>query len=159
MVMQMWNTRFVSWFITVQQVVQALTSRGIDITFGYTKWRNLAFALAKEVGVDLSEVFAKLAKSPADTFSDKLDLDDLPLFLHPIWEHHTDPADLDKMLLGTLNAVSGIIPSSVFGMYDKRVVYAPCYCIVFGLCVHRSFLPTVHLLQSIALWRPMADLE
>ena len=199
----------------VQQVVQALTSRGIDITAGYTNWRNLAFALAdglgeggrsyfhelsrlnadynyaesdkqytaclqgrgsgitiktffamaKEVGVDLSEVFAtfaklpngknrekegkmgffddfgdilpngkmaKVAKSPTDTFSDKLDVDDLPLFLHPIWEHHTDPADRDKMLLGTLNAVSGIIPSSVFGMYDKRVVYAPCYCIVFG---------------------------
>ena len=199
----------------VQQVVQALTSRGIDITVGYENWRNLAFALAdglgesgrshfhalsslhadynytecdkqytaclhgrgsgitiktffamaKEAGVDLSEVFAtfaklpngknrekeekigvfddfgyilpngkmaKVAKSPTDTFSDKLDVNDLPLFLHPIWEHHTDPADRDKMLLGTLNAVSGIIPPSVFGMYDKRVVYAPCYCIVFG---------------------------
>ncbi|MCI6874889.1 MAG: DUF3987 domain-containing protein [Parabacteroides sp.] len=199
----------------VQQVVQALTSRGIDITVGYANWRNLAFALAdglgdsgrshfhalsslhadynytecdkqytaclhgrgsgitiktffamaKEAGVDLSEVFAtfaklpngknrekegkigvfddfgyilpngkmaKVAKSPTDTFSDKLDVNDLPLFLHPIWEHHTDPADRDKMLLGTLNAVSGIIPPSVFGMYDKRVVYAPCYCIVFG---------------------------
>ncbi|MCF2660485.1 DUF3987 domain-containing protein, partial [Parabacteroides distasonis] len=75
---------------------------------------------------------AKVAKSPTDTFSDKLDVNDLPLFLHLIWEHHTDPADRDKMLLGTLNAVSGIIPPSVFGMYDKRVVYAPCYCIVFG---------------------------
>ena len=199
----------------VQQVVQALTRRGIDITVGYANWRNLAFALAdglgesgrshfhalsslhadynyaecdkqytaclhgrgsgitiktffamaKEAGVDLSEVFAtfaklpngknrekeekigvfddfgyilpngkmaKVAKSPTDTFSDKLDVNDLPLFLHPIWEHHTDPADRDKMLLGTLNAVSGIIPPSVFGMYDKRVVYAPCYCIVFG---------------------------
>ena len=183
----------------VQQVVQALTSRGIDITVGYANWRNLAFALAdglgesgrshfhalsslhadynytecdkqytaclhgrgsgitiktffamaKEAGVDLSEVFAtfaklpngknrekeekigvfddfgyilpngkmaKVAKSPTDTFSDKLDVNDLPLFLYPIWEHHTDPADRDKMLLGTLNAVSGTNPPSVFGM-------------------------------------------
>ena len=192
----------------VQQVVQALTSRGIDITVGYANWRNLAFALAdglgesgrshfhalsslhadynyaecdkqytaclhgrgsgitiktffamaKEGGVDLSEVFAsfaklqgcknrekeekkgdfddfgsilqdcnlaKLAKSPADTFSDKLDIDDLPLFLHPIWDYHTDPADRDKMILGTLDTVSGIITESVYGNYDKRVVYTP----------------------------------
>ena len=199
----------------VQQVVQALTRRGIDITVGYANWRNLAFALAdglgesgrsyfhelsrlnadynytecdkqytaclhgrgsgitiktffamaKEGGVDLSEVFAsfaklqgcknrekeekkgdfddfgsilqdcnlaKLAKSPADTFSDKLDVDDLPLFLHPIWDYHTDPADRDKMILGTLDTVSGIITDSVYGIYDKRVVYTPSYCIVVG---------------------------
>ena len=34
----------------VQQVVQALTSRGIDITVGYANWRNLAFALADGLG-------------------------------------------------------------------------------------------------------------
>ena len=145
----------------VQQVVEALTSRGIDITVGYENWRNLAFALAdglgesgrshfhalsslhpdynytecdkqytaclhgrgsgitiktffamaKEAGVDLSEVFATFAKLPngknrekeekigvfddfgyilpngkmanvaeslADTFSDKLAVNDLP---------------------------------------------------------------------------------
>ncbi len=75
---------------------------------------------------------AEVAESSPPTFSDKLEIDDLPLFLHPIWEQHTDPADREKMLLGTLNVVSGIIPPSVFGIYAQRVVYAPCYCIVFG---------------------------
>ena len=75
---------------------------------------------------------ADVAESSPPTFSDKLDVDDLPLFLHPIWDYHTDPADRDKMILGTLDTVSGIITDSVYGIYDKRVVYTPSYCIVVG---------------------------
>ncbi len=47
--------------------------------------------------------------SSAYTFSDKLKMEDLPSFLAPIFEQHSAPTDRDKMILGTLNIVSGLI--------------------------------------------------
>ena len=50
----------------VQQVVQALTSRGIDITVGYANWRNLAFALADGLGESGRSHFHALSSLHAD---------------------------------------------------------------------------------------------
>ena len=50
----------------VQQVVQALTSRGIDITVGYANWRNLAFALADGLGENGRSHFHALSSLHAD---------------------------------------------------------------------------------------------
>ncbi len=77
----------------------------------------------------------------AYTFSDKLKMEDLPTFLHPIFEQHTSTTDRDKMLLGTLNIISGLMGGAsstadtrtgIYGLYDGRRVYAPLYNIIYG---------------------------
>ena len=54
---------------------------------------------------------------------------------------HDDVVSRDKMIIGTLNIVSGLIgaasgtpdmPSGVYGLYDGRKVYAPLYNILFA---------------------------
>ena len=75
------------------------------------------------------------------TFSDKLDTEDLPPILKKIMQLHEDVVSRDKMTIGTLNIVSGLIgaasgtpdmPSGVYGLYDGRKVYAPLYNILFA---------------------------
>ncbi|KIP64632.1 hypothetical protein ST44_01595 [Prevotella pectinovora] len=75
------------------------------------------------------------------TFSDKLDTADLPPILKRIMQLHDDVVSRDKMIIGTLNIVSGLIgaasgtpdmPSGVYGLYDGRKVYAPLYNILFA---------------------------
>ena len=75
------------------------------------------------------------------TFSDKLDTEDLPPILKRIMQLHDDVVSRDKMIIGTLNIVSGLIgaasgtpdmPSGVYGLYDGRKVYAPLYNILFA---------------------------
>ena len=75
------------------------------------------------------------------TFSDKFDTEDLPPILNRIMQLHDDVVSRDKMIIGTLNIVSGLIgaasgtpdmPSGVYGLYDGRKVYAPLYNILFA---------------------------
>ena len=75
------------------------------------------------------------------TFSDKLNTADLPPILKRIMQLHDDVVSRDKMIIGTLNIVSGLIgaasgtpdmPSGVYGLYDGRKVYAPLYNILFA---------------------------
>ena len=75
------------------------------------------------------------------TFSDKLPLEDLPAFLAPIYEVHDNSVDRDKMLLGALNIICGLMGGAngtadchcgIYGLYDARRVYAPLYNIVYG---------------------------
>lgn len=92
---------------------------------------------------------AELADFPSEphlsvtgyTFSDKLPLEDLPAFLAPIYEVHDNSVDRDKMLLGALNIISGLMGGAngtadchcgIYGLYDARRVYAPLYNIVYG---------------------------
>ena len=55
-----------------------------------------------------------------------------PTFLLPILDCQQDTADRDKMMLGALNILSGIISKSLYGIYDRRKIYAPLYNIIFG---------------------------
>jgi len=66
------------------------------------------------------------------TFSDKIAREDLPSFLHPIYDSQNNAVGRDKMLLGTLNITSGIIPKSLYGIYDRKKVYASLYTILYG---------------------------
>lgn len=66
------------------------------------------------------------------TFSDRLSLDDLPSILHPIFKSETDAVGRDKMLLGTLNVISGLLPDTLYSLYDGRRVHAPLYNIIYG---------------------------
>lgn len=75
------------------------------------------------------------------TFSDKVPIEDWPSFLQKIFDIHRDAVSRDKMILGVLNVVSGLMggangtddePSGIYGMYDGRKVYAPLFNIVYG---------------------------
>ena len=77
------------------------------------------------------------------TFSDKIDRGDWPSFLSPIFDAHQDAISRDKMLLATLNVVSGLLGgtngqdnidqrSGIYGIYDHKRVYAPLFNIVYG---------------------------
>lgn len=75
------------------------------------------------------------------TFSDKLSIDDWPSFMKPIFDIHHDAVSRDKMILGVLNVVSGLMggangledePSGIYGIYDGRKVYAPLFNIIYG---------------------------
>lgn len=66
------------------------------------------------------------------TFSDELLREDLPDFLHPVLDSQDNAVGRDKMLLGTLNLISGILPKSIYSIYDRRRIYAPLYNIIYG---------------------------
>ena len=78
---------------------------------------------------------AQLAQnSPGNgkTFCDKIARTDWPEFCLPILDSQNDIVGKDKMMLGSLNLVSGILPKSLYSIYDRRRVYAPLYNILYG---------------------------
>ena len=60
------------------------------------------------------------------TFSDKLDVNDLPPIVRDAAEKQTTPEGRDKVILSMLNLASGFTPN-VSGIYDRRLVYPPFY--------------------------------
>ncbi|MCR5269529.1 MAG: DUF3987 domain-containing protein [Prevotella sp.] len=84
------------------------------------------FSVARE-----SDAMAKLAEVLPfkQTFSDGLDIGALPSFLSDLMDMQETAEDRDKMLLCTLNLVSGFTPN-VYGVYDRRRVYPPFYAFV-----------------------------
>ena len=75
------------------------------------------------------------------TFTDKVNKDDLPVFLRTIYANHPDTVSRDKMVLGVLNVVSGLMGGAngsteelcgIYGIYDGRKVYAPLFTLLYG---------------------------
>ena len=72
------------------------------------------------------------------TFSDQLESSRLTPFLRDVFKMWTDTVDRDKMLLGILNVVSGLMGGSdagrpgIYAIYDGRRIYAPLFNIVYG---------------------------
>ena len=73
-----------------------------------------------------------LAQLAQNTFSDKLLREDIPSYLWPVMDSQSDAVGCDKMLLGSLNLISGILPRSLYSIYDRRKVYAALYNIIYG---------------------------
>lgn len=67
----------------------------------------------------------------SETFSDKIDREDLPPLLQDIEATQENPEGKDTINLGTLGIVSGAMPNC-FGIYDQRRVYTPFYLIVYA---------------------------
>ncbi|MCQ2319975.1 MAG: DUF3987 domain-containing protein [Bacteroidales bacterium] len=70
--------------------------------------------------------------SNGKTFCDKIAREEWPEFCLPILDSQNDIVGKDKMILGSLNLVSGILPKSLYSIYDRRRVYAPLYNILYG---------------------------
>lgn len=75
------------------------------------------------------------------TFSDKVNENDLPICLRNIYKIHPDTVSRDKMLLGVLNVVSGLMggangsteeQSGIYGIYDGHRVFAPLFTNIYG---------------------------
>ncbi|MDY6027290.1 MAG: hypothetical protein SPJ25_03195, partial [Prevotella sp.] len=56
------------------------------------------------------------------TFSDKIDKQDWCAFLHPVLDSMEDAEGKDKMILGTLVNLSGLLPN-IYGIYSGHTVY------------------------------------
>ena len=65
-------------------------------------------------------------------FSDKIIREDLPGMLHPIYDSQEGFVDKDKVLLGSITNIAGVIPQSVYGIYDGRKVFASVYLVIYG---------------------------
>lgn len=99
------------------------------------------FQMAKEAGIDISN-HRKNTEGVGggggtggnmftmETFTDKVAHADLPAILRSVVEECDSCEEADMMVLGTLVSASGVIPT-VYGVYDRRCVYAPLFgCIV-----------------------------
>lgn len=63
------------------------------------------------------------------TFSDKIDLDKLPLLLQAVAKKAISPADCDMLLLGVVTCLSSCLPT-ISGIYGGRVVWANLFLFV-----------------------------
>ena len=65
----------------------------------------------------------------SETFSDKIRVDDLCPMMRSVAATQDDAEGRDKVMLGVLALASGALPN-VYGVYDRRRVGAPFYCII-----------------------------
>ena len=100
-----------------------------DISNGKIE-KNPSFGILEEEVTDSTLSLMSLSKGK--TFSDKIDPSDWPGFLREVMEGQHCTEDCDKMLLATLNIVSGILPESLYSLYDGRRIYGPLYNIFYG---------------------------
>lgn len=75
----------------------------------------------------LPELDASALADP--TFSDKLNIDDLPPIVRDAAQKHDTPEGRDKVILGTVDLASGFI-DHVCGIYDRRLVFPPIYAFI-----------------------------
>lgn len=66
------------------------------------------------------------------TFSDKIDREDWCRFLRPVVDNMDTPESIDKMMIGSLCMISGLVPDLIYSVYDQKEVYTPLDLIIFG---------------------------
>ena len=81
--------------------------------------------MAENSSMDVEQVLDAAALADP-TFSDKLDINDLPPILRDAAQKQTTYEGRDKVILSMLNLASGFSPN-VCGIYDRRLVFPPFY--------------------------------
>lgn len=71
------------------------------------------------------------------TFTDKIADEDWCSFMQPILDSMDDVEGKDKMILGSLVVMSGVLPN-YYGLYGGHVVYPPFYLIFYGPAASRK---------------------
>ena len=75
------------------------------------------------------------------TFSDKLDINDLPPIIRDAAQKQETPEGKDKVILGMINLASGFT-KNVCGIYDRRQVFSPIYTfIVASSAADKGIIP------------------
>ena len=75
---------------------------------------------------------AEVALCTGRTFTDQVGDEDWPGFLREVLDSQPDTVSKDKMILGVLNVVSGLMPKNIYTIYDRKVVYTSLYNIIYG---------------------------
>lgn len=78
-----------------------------------------------------------LPKNTDQTFSGHLEHSDWCGFLAPLVECADNNEDTDKLVLGAIAILSGMLPN-IYGIYGGHVVYPPIYIIFFGPAASRK---------------------
>ena len=149
--------------VTIATFFKMAEDRGVDLSFiakewtvnatcanvpsaKYTenigKYKNLCIldkGMAHGTMAPVAQTFS--SGNTGYTFSDKVKKDDLPIYLRTIYDNHPDTVGRDKMILGILNVVSGLMGGAngsteelcgIYGIYDGRKVYAPLFTLLYG---------------------------
>ena len=66
------------------------------------------------------------------TFSNKTELEDWCNFLQPIFVNVETHEGRDKMILGTMGMISGLIPENYYAIYNQKEVFTPLDLIIYG---------------------------
>ncbi len=118
---------------TIKSFFYMAKEAGIDIGQIAKEHRSFNNCVAKEVDKDMpSDILAQLAQLRGMTFTEKINREDWPTFCQQILDSQDDPVGRDKMILGSLNLISGFLPKSLYSIYDRRRIYAPLYTIIYG---------------------------
>lgn len=67
-----------------------------------------------------------------NTFSDKTDREDYCRMLRPIVDNTETPEETDKMLLGGIAVISGLMPDNIYAVYHQREIYTPLDLVIYG---------------------------
>ena len=87
----------------------------------------------------------------SQTFTNRLNPTKVPILIRDIMATMSDPASRDKMVLGALAVISGIMPN-IYGLYGGHTVYPPLYFIFYGPAASRKgdIRACLHLLKPLA---------
>lgn len=98
------------------------------------------------------ELVLDASKIPNPTFSDKIQLEDLPSIEQEAARLQDTPEGRDKMILGTLDLASAFM-YNVCGIYDKRRVYPSIYLLLVALSGNdKGVLPACLALIDPIVW-------
>ena len=83
-------------------------------------------AIAQTAQNDIEEIVFN------STFSNKTELEDWCNFFHPILMNMETPEGRDKMILGSLGMISGLVPENYYAIYSQKEVFTPLDLIIYG---------------------------
>ena len=107
--------------ITLRTLFYRARQAGIELkgqTATATVHNEHTTAVNNEKSCSVAQV-AQVAQEHPYTFSDKLDYDHLPPLLRTVYDSMSDAAGRDKMLLGVLTLISGMLPDFYYGCYNR----------------------------------------
>lgn len=161
--------------VTIATFYQMAKDAGIDIRMARTETQNFAdFATSQRQAetykkdnsmiINENEISENSERQCEDAnsanleeninfqsnFSCKINEEDWCPFMRTVADTMDTPEGKDKMLLATLNMLSGVIPN-YYGLYSGKVVYPPLYIIYYGPAgsLKGEIADAVHLLTPL----------
>ena len=83
-------------------------------------------AIAQTAQNDIEEIIFN------STFSNKTEIEDWCKFFHPIFVNVETTEGKDKLILGTVGMISGLIPENYYAIYNQKEIFTPLDLIIYG---------------------------